>query len=81
MGMFFPPPTCSEREEPFPYRGVYSPLSIYTGRKFPITIGKFPSAIGKPHAVKDLQIPTIGKSYHFMLTPKTTFPDAFPIGK
>ena len=56
MGMFFPPPTRSEREAPFPYRVVYSPLSIYTGGKFPITVGKFPSAIGKPHAVKYLRI-------------------------
>lgn len=82
MGMCFPPPTCSEREAPFPYR-AYSSSSYYyiVGRRFPITIGKFPSAIGNPHAVKDLQITTIGKYPHFALSRKNTLPDAFPIGK
>jgi len=49
--------------------------------KIPSSIGKIPSAIGKAYAVKDLQIPPIGKSCHFALTPKITFPDAFPTGK
>ena len=64
-----------------PIARIYFLLILYSGRNSPDTIGKIPDAIGNSYAVKDLQIPPIGKSCHFALTPKITFPDAFPIGK